>query len=156
VKLEQTPVTGHETGPRATPQMAALSQFYRALNTRDMQLMSQSWWQSDEAAMDNPVGEIKRGWNEIREVYARVFASPDPFRFEFHDYSFHQTPELFYVVGRERGEYRAGTVVLPMAIRTSRLFRLIDGQWKQAHHHGSIDDPVLLQQYQQAVRGAPI
>ncbi|HXE66595.1 MAG TPA: nuclear transport factor 2 family protein [Rhodanobacteraceae bacterium] len=155
MKLEQAPVTGQETQADATPQMAALSQFYRALNTRDMQLMSRNWWQSDEAVMDNPVGGIKRGWDEIREVYARVFANPAPFRFEFYDYSFHQTPELFYVAGRERGEYRTGDVVLPMAIRTSRLFRLIDGQWKQAHHHGSIDDPGLLLQYQQAVRGAP-
>lgn len=154
MKLEQVPVTGRETQADATPQMVALSRFYRALNTRDLELMSQNWWQSDEAAMDNPVGGIKRGWNEIREVYARVFANPEPFWFEFFDYSYHQTPEIFYVVGRERGEYSVGGVVLPMAIRTSRLFRLVDGQWKQAHHHGSIEDASLLRSYQQAVRGA--
>lgn len=153
MKLNQTPVTGRETPSSATPQMAALSQFYRALNTRDMEQMSRNWWQSDEAAMNNPVGGIKRGWNEIREVYVRVFANPRPFWFEFYDYSFHETSETFYVVGRERGEYHTGDGVLPMAIRTSRLFRLIDGEWKQAHHHGSIDDPVLLQRYQEAVRG---
>jgi len=27
----------------------------------------------------------------------------------------------------------------------------IDGKWKQVHHHGSIDDPRLLAQYQSAV-----
>ena len=29
---------------------------------------------------------------------------------------------------------------------------LIDGQWLQVHHHGSIDDPTLLARYQTAVR----
>jgi hypothetical protein len=42
-----------------------------------------------------------------------------------------------------------------MAIRTSRFFRLVDGQWRQQHHHGSIDDPALLAAYQAAVGVAP-
>ena len=63
--------------------------------------------------------------------------------------------DIFYVVGRERGEYRAGEAVLSMAIRTSRVFRRIEGEWRQVHHHGSIDDPELLAAYQQAVRSNP-
>ncbi|MGH8184048.1 MAG: YybH family protein, partial [Rhodanobacteraceae bacterium] len=141
-----------ESPDQLSPQMAALSQFYHALNQRDLELMSQNWWQSDEAVMDNPLGGIKRGWDEIRQVYVQVFANPQPFRFEFHDYSHHETPDVFYVVGRERGEYHAGNVVLQMAIRTTRLFRLAGGEWKQAHHHGSIEDASLLQRYQEAVR----
>lgn len=153
MKLEQIPITGRETRENLSPQMATLSEFYRALNGRDLELMAHNWWQSDEAAMDNPLGGIRRGWNDIREVYAQVFANPEPFYFEFHDYSYHEAPEMFYVVGRERGEYRGGDTVLKMAIRTTRLFRLIDGEWKQAHHHGSIEDASLLERYQQAVRG---
>jgi hypothetical protein len=47
------------------------------------------------------------------------------FRFEFYDYSLHAAGEIFYVVGRERGEFKMGNTVLKMAIRTSRIFRLI-------------------------------
>lgn len=153
MKIEQTPVTGRESQEQLSPRMAALSQFYQALNSRDLDLMARNWLQTDEAVMDNPVGGIKRGWAEIRAVYARVFSRPEPFWFEFYDYSYHETDTLFFVVGRERGEYRAGQTVLDMAIRTSRIFRLIDGEWKQVHHHGSIDDPDLLARYQRAVRG---
>jgi hypothetical protein len=71
---------------------------------------------------------------------------------EFYDYTLHQTPELFYAVGRERGEFRRGDRVIQLAIRTSRIFRLLAGQWRQVHHHGSFDDPELLAQYQQAVQ----
>ncbi len=44
-------------------------------------------------------------------------------------------------------------VVLNMAIRTTRIFRMVDGRWQQIHHHGSIEDPDLLDKYQKAVKG---
>jgi ketosteroid isomerase-like protein len=132
--------------------MKALSEFYQALNNRDLGLMSRNWAQTDEAIMDNPVGGIKRGWEEIRSVYEQVFRGSGRFWFEFYDYSYHEAGDIFYAVGRERGEYRAGESVLKMAIRTSRVFRRISGEWRQVHHHGSIDDPKLLAAYQDAVR----
>jgi ketosteroid isomerase-like protein len=151
MKVEHVPVTGkEEKGLLSTP-MIALSEFYEALNTRNMEKMARNWAQTNEAVMDNPVGGIKRGWNEIRAVYERVFSSPEPYWFEFYDYSVHEAGEIFYVVGRERGEYRRGGSVLQMAIRTSRIFRQIGGEWRQVHHHGSIDAPELLAAYQQAV-----
>lgn len=122
MKIVKEPISGKEQKESLTPQMRALSEFYQALNGRDMDLMAQNWVQTDEAVMDNPVGGIKRGWNAIREVYELVFGGAGTFWFEFYDYSYHESDEIFYVVGRERGEYRAGEVVLKMAIRTSRVF----------------------------------
>lgn len=152
MKLEQTPVTGKEDKSLLSAPMRALSEFYEALNTRDMQKMAHNWAQTDEAVMNNPVGGIKRGWEEIKSVYDRVFRSSGQYWFEFHDYSYHEAGDIFYVVGRERGEYPAGNRVLEMAIRTSRVFRRISGEWRQVHHHGSVDDAELLAAYQQAVR----
>lgn len=153
MKIEQTPVTGRESKEHLTPQMRALSGFYEALNNRDLDLMARNWARTSESVMDNPVGGIKRGWDEIKAVYAQIFSRPEPFWFEFYDYSYHVGGEIFYVTGRERGEYRAGQSELKMAIRTTRLFRLIEGEWRQVHHHGSVDDAGLLGQYQRAVRG---
>jgi ketosteroid isomerase-like protein len=155
MKVEQTPVTGREDKGRLSAPMMALSDFYEALNTRDMDKMAGNWARSDEAVMDNPVGGVKRGWNEIRTVYERIFKSPGKFWFELYDYSCHEAGEVFYVVGRERGEYSTGETILRMAIRTTRVFRRIDGAWRQVHHHGSIDDPELLAAYQSAVRANP-
>ena len=60
---------------------------------------------------------------------------------------------MFFVVGRERGEFCLGETRVELAIRTSRIYQLIDGAWKQVHHHGSIDNPDLLAEYQSAVKG---
>jgi predicted glycosyltransferase involved in capsule biosynthesis len=40
---------------------------------------------------------------------------------------------------------------MDLKIRTSRLFQLIGGRWRQFHHHGSVEDPELLARYQAAV-----
>ncbi len=150
----QIPVTGRETNDDQREAVQALSQFYRALNARDLSLMEKNWANSTDAAMDNPLGGIKRGWDEIQPVYKKLFASKATYRFEFYDYTLHEAGDLFYVVGRERGEFDVRGQQLQLAIRTTRLFRRVeDGQWRQIHHHGSIDDPRMLAAYQQAVLG---
>lgn len=150
----ETPVTGNEYAGDQRDSLQALAQFYRALNSRDLELMQQNWANSVEAAMDNPLGGIKRGWNEIRTTYERLFASNGKYQFEFYDYTLHESEDVFYVVGRERGELVASGRPMRLAIRTSRIFRRdADGKWRQVHHHGSIDDPQMLAAYQEAVLG---
>src|SRR5690349_17758506 len=103
VEPVQTPVTGkEELGDLSRPEQV-LAQFYRSLNSRDLQVMQQNWENSEEAAMDNPLGGIKRGWEQIREVYGRLFQSPAEYHFEFWDYTLHNAGDVFWVVGRERG-----------------------------------------------------
>jgi ketosteroid isomerase-like protein len=152
IDLIQAPVTGNEVKGDQHEPMQALSQFYRALNARDLELMQKNWVNGSEAAMDNPLGGIKRGWDEIKSVYETLFDSKLIYRFEFHDYTLHEADGLFYVVGREKGELATSGRPLELAIRTTRVFRRDeDGQWRQVHHHGSIDDPNMLAAYQDAV-----
>jgi ketosteroid isomerase-like protein len=103
--------------------------------------------------MDNPLGGIKRGWPEIRGVYERIFQGRATFSFEFYDYTIYEVGDVFYALGRERGRYEVGGSALKLAIRTTRVFRKVDGRWRQFHHHGSIDDPEMLKAYQKAVFG---
>lgn len=150
----QTPVTGHEFRGNQQEPMQALAQFYRALNTRDLEMMRQNWANSADAAMDNPLGGIKRGWDEIRTVYEKLFSSKGHYSFEFYDYTLHESGDFFYVVGRERGELGLNGRPMQLAIRTSRIFqRDSDRNWRQVHHHGSIDNPQMLAAYQEKVLG---
>ncbi|MHB1610157.1 MAG: YybH family protein [Sulfobacillus sp.] len=151
--MQKQAITGYEETKNLSPSQQALISFYRAFNTRDMEAMSLNWAQTKDISMDNPVGGIKRGWTEIREVYAHIFNGPAEVSVEFHDYTLHETQEIFFVVGRERGKFRIGSEVIELAIRTSRIYQWIEGRWQQIHHHGSIDDPALLAHYQSAVRG---
>jgi len=149
----QAPVTGKECLVSSHSALYALVGFYSAFNTRDLGAMSRNWAQTDEAVMANPLGGLRRGWTSIREVYERIFQGPATVYVEFHDYTLHESETLFYVVGRERGYLERDGRRLDLAIRTSRVFRKLDGRWQQVHHHGSIEDPLLLDRYQKAVRG---
>lgn len=148
----QEPVTGRERIPDPAQPEYALAQFYRALNARDLALMEQNWESSPEAAMDNPLGGIRRGWLEIRETYEPLFKASWDYSFEFWDYTLHRGAEVFWVVGRERGRLTREGETLELAIRTTRLFRWNGERWRQAHHHGSIEDPQMLSRYLTAVR----
>jgi ketosteroid isomerase-like protein len=148
---EQRPITGREAVADTETPFAALVQFYRAFNGRDMTEMATNWEQSPDIAMDNPLGGIKRGWGEIKEVYALIFGGPARVYVEYYDYTIHDHGEVFYAVGRERGRFEKDGETIELAIRTSRIFRNTGEGWKQVHHHGSIEDPTLLQRYQRAV-----
>ena len=148
----QSPVTGRENISDATEPLAALAQFYRALNTRDLGLMEQNWGASSDTVMDNPLGGVKHGWPEIREVYERLFAGGNRYQFEFYDYTLQRYGEIFIAVGRERGHViTESSQRLDLNIRTTRIFRWAGTQWRQIHHHGSIDDADMLARYQRAV-----
>lgn len=150
---EQEPITGNESQGDLTKPYQALVQFYEAFNNGNMETMSQNWHLSNDIAMDNPLGGIKRGWNEISEVYNKIFSGPAEVYVEYYDYTIHESAEMFYAVGRERGYFKLKEEKLDLAIRTSRIFKNIDGTWKQVHHHGSIENPKLLERYQTAVIG---
>jgi ketosteroid isomerase-like protein len=154
MKPTQTPITGKEDlGDLSQPQQA-LAQFYRAFNARDLKMIDENFARSDEVAIDNPLGGIRRGADEPHKMYEGVFKSPADVHVEFWDYTIHRAGDVFWAVGRERGTYRDGDTVRNLNVRTTRIFELIDGRWRQMHHHGSIDDPKLLTDYQSAIRSA--
>ena len=147
------PITGAETTAKDATPLSALVEFYRAFNTRDLKLMSANWTHSPEASMSNPLGGVRRGWDALQEVYTKIFNGPAQVYVEYYDYTIHHSGEMFCAVGRERGYFRLSGKQVDLAIRTSRMFRMESGAWRQLHHHGSIDNPALLAEYQAAVLG---
>lgn len=152
LSIEKKAITGSENQEVViSDPLAALFEFYRAFNTQDLDLMSYNWENSDEVSMSNPLGGVKRGWNEIRQVYSNIFHGKAKVYVEFYDYSIHQAGNMFCAVGRERGYFQGDKKKMDIAIRTSRIYRMDGEQWRQIHHHGSMDNPKLLAAYQNAV-----
>ena len=56
----QEAITGKEDQGDLSTSYQALVQFYCAFNSSDMHMMSENWAQSDEVAMDNPLGGRSR------------------------------------------------------------------------------------------------
>lgn len=148
----RTPITGQEEKVLSIP-LKAVVDFYKAFNSRDMQRMEDNWAQTDDVSLSSPAGDIKRGWSEVKAVYEYIFNGPATVKVEFYDYTLHESNDIFYVVGRERGEVCTGETRFPLTIRTSRIFRMIDGAWKQVHSHGSMDDAELLARCQSKPTG---
>ncbi len=119
-------ITGNEELTTPNTPYGALSEFYRAFNARDLDLMAKNWLNSEDVSMDNPLGGIRRGWNEIASVYQRIFSGAASVRVEFFEYTIHHHGHTFLAVGRERGDFTAGAVVLDLAMRTSRWFLFVD------------------------------
>src|SRR5271165_4286691 len=114
----QEPITGREElGDLSQPQQA-LAQFYRAFNTRDLAMIDENFAASDEVAIDNPLGGIRRGAEVPHKMYETVFKSPADVHVEFWDYTTDRVGDVFWAVGRERGTYRDGDAVKELNIRT--------------------------------------
>ena len=89
--------------------------------------------------MDDPVLGGCHGWQEIEAAYKRAFADSDSVKATF-EYSIVRLGETFLARGTEHRTNGDGAAALE--IRTSRLFSLINGRWRQLHHHGSLRRPV--------------
>jgi len=137
--------------------VAALETFYAAFNRRDPALLEAVWAEGPLIRLNNPLGGIVEGIADIAALYDRVFSGPARVWVEFHDIVAYEAGDMAVFAGRERGEFRTGDRVIPLAIRTTRVFARGPGgggaRWAQVHHHGSIDDPELLARYRRAVAG---
>ena len=129
--------------------------FYYAFNQRDIALLDQVWADQELIQLNNPLGGILRGYEAIAKLYQRVFTGPASVSVEFRDVVEFQTDTMVAFAGRETGEFTRDGKSLALSIRTSRIIQWFgpDLGWRQVHHHGSIDDPRLLEEYQDAVRG---
>lgn len=137
--------------PSDSSEIKALSKFYKAFNTKDVNLMEQSWLNTEEISMDNPIGGIRRGWSEIGNGYNKIFKGKATVYVEFYDFSIHKSDSMFFATGKERGYFKTAKIEIPLSIRTTRIFVKVNDEWKQIHHHGSIDNPELLKTYQEAI-----
>lgn len=139
--------------------LAALETFYCAFNQRDAALLGRVWADAPLVQLNNPLGGVLRGGADIAALYGRIFHGPARVWVEFHDVVAYHAGAVVVFAGRERGEFAHGGEVIPLAIRTSRVFACLPGEngarWAQVHHHGSIDDPERLAGYQGAVAGRP-
>ena len=148
-----TEVDGDETKRGDDDPLDALIEFYRAFNAGDLAGLRAVWLGGAEPSMDNPIGGIRRGWEQIAEGYSKLFEGQAKVRVTFHDFTSQGTEDWHLFVGRERGACRTPKEALDVAFRTTRWFVRKDGSWRQLHHHGSVEDPKMLADYRRLIFG---
>ncbi len=147
--------------------VAALQTFYYALNQRDLQTLTAVWADHDLVQLNNPVGGLLRSRTSVEDLYRRIFASDLGLQVTFTDAVTYASANMVVFAGREIGSYRQAPARggddemredVSLNIRTTRIFGYSRdvGRWQQLHHHGSIDSPIALQRYRDAVQaGTP-
>ena len=151
-----TEITGEEARIGDGGALDALIDFYQAFNGRDLDALAAIWAPGDAPSMDNPIGGIRRGWQAISVGYAKLFSGPAVVQVAFHDFTSQGGDDWHLFVGRERGFCRMPDMTLELRIRTTRWFTKSHGTWRQLHHHGSIEEPAQLAEYQRAIFGEPL
>lgn len=144
-------ITGDEETIDPRQPEGALAEYYRAFNSRDLRLMENNWGGAEDVSLYHPLGGVRIGWQEIRSIYEQTFSGPAGAQMAFHDFTLHRFGDAFLAVGTERGLLRTQEASLEFRIRTTRMFAWKGGRWRQVHHHGSIEEPELLAQYQTLV-----
>jgi ketosteroid isomerase-like protein len=136
------PISSREELHNLDDSLRAIDQFYRAFNERDLPLMESVWDDSPEASVITPFVGIARGWSVLRAGYEEMFRGPETMKTEFYDYTIHQFGDIFYAVGRERGQQsNAEGRTVNLAARATNIFhRTPEGAWKLIHHHVTIDE----------------
>lgn len=134
----------------------SLIDFYRAFNDRDLDALAANWAEGETPSMSNPIGGIRRGWPAIRDGYAKLFGGSAIVRVAFHDFTSQGGEDWHIFVGREKGSCVSPHATIDLRIRTTRWFTKSTGVWRQLHHHGSIEEPALLADYQRAIFGMPL
>lgn len=152
----QGPITGAERVPGGSGALDALIAFYQAFNACDLAELERNWLGGSEPSMDNPIGGIRRGWDDIRAGYQRMFDGPAFVTVEFYAYTHQQGADWALFVGRERGVCTSADARIELAIRTTRWFVYRDSHWRQMHHHGSIERSSPLAEYQRIIFGRPL
>ncbi len=132
--------------------LAALETFYYSFNNKDIKTFNQIWVQDDLVQLNNPVGGILRGIHDISNLYLNIFQGRADVWVEFYDFVTYEFDNCIVFAGNERGEFIKDNQKIDLHIRTTRFFGYANGKWGQLHHHGSIDQPELLDIYQKAVK----
>jgi hypothetical protein len=146
-------ITGNEPKAGNGDPLDALIDFYSAFNTADMPALEAIWVEGEAPSMDNPIGGIRRGWGAIAEGYSKLFEGHAKVQVTFHDFTSQGGEDWHLFVGRERGQCETLKETLDVAFRTTRWFIRTNGLWRQLHHHGSVEDPKMLADYQRLIFG---
>jgi hypothetical protein len=134
--------------------LSCIETFYYAFNQKDIGTFRKVWLNNELIQLNNPLGGIIRGIDPITEVYNKIFNGPASVWVELTDIVCYQSADTITFAGREIGEFVVNNQKIDLQIRTTRFFGYSDEQeqWFQIHHHGSIDDVLLLDKYQKAVK----
>ena len=137
-ELPDLPVThkGGTPGGKRPSVVEANTEFYRALQERDIGHMARLWAHDGAVRCTHPNGVLLRGWEEVRNGFEQIFGVDRPSAVELTQMYAEQTGDLAFVSLIER-------VAMPQGSRprsehpATNIFRWDGDRWLVIAHHST-------------------
>jgi ketosteroid isomerase-like protein len=109
--------------------------FYDAFETRDLVALDATWEHSDRVTCVHPGWPILRGWDEVRDSWARIIGGPGRLQFILTNDVAVVAGDIAWITVDENLISPAGDGGTVAA--TNLFARQDDGRWLLVGHHGS-------------------
>lgn len=117
--------------------LAANEAFYRSFEKKDLEAMEAVWSKGMGCLCIHPGRDALKGWAEIREAWARIFAHTSYLEIDTDILTVEVSGDLAYVVLVENVlQISQGRRLQARSMATNGFERMA-GRWYMTHHHGS-------------------
>jgi len=111
--------------------------FYRALGTRDLNLMDTVWVQDNRAGCIHPGWIILQGWIALRQSWENVFDPNDQLDIELSNVSVEARGNVAWVTCVQKLIYKNRIPVGINLSQSTNIFELHNSGWLMVLHHAS-------------------
>lgn len=111
--------------------------FYRALGTRDLQLMDNVWVRESRAGCVHPGWIMLKGWDALRQSWENVFNPEDQLDVELANVTVEVRGNVAWVTCIQKLIYKSRIPLSVNISQSTNIFERRDSGWLMALHHAS-------------------
>ena len=111
--------------------------FYKALGTRDLQLMDSVWVRESRAGCVHPGWIMLKGWDALRLSWENVFDPRDQVDVELSNVIVEVRGNLAWITCIQKLKYKSRTPVGISISQSTNIFERHDSGWLMVLHHAS-------------------
>ncbi|MGB7293651.1 MAG: nuclear transport factor 2 family protein [Thermodesulfobacteriota bacterium] len=111
--------------------------FYRALGTRDLELMDTVWVRESRAGCVHPGWIMLKGWDALRQSWENVFDPRDQLDVELANVTVEVRGNVAWVTCIQKLIYRSRIPVAVNISQSTNIFERRDSGWLMVLHHAS-------------------
>ena len=111
--------------------------FYKALGTRDLQLMDSVWVRESRAGCVHPGWIMLKGWEALRQSWENVFDPRDQVDVELSNVIVEVRGNVAWITCIQKLKYKSRTPVGISISQSTNIFERHDSGWLMVLHHAS-------------------
>ena len=111
--------------------------FYRALGTRDLELMKEVWVKDERAGCVHPGWTILRSWDAIMQSWQNVFDPEDQVDINLSNLTIKIKNDVAWVTCVQEMVYLNRDPLMYNISQSTNIFEKCNNEWKMVIHHAS-------------------